>query len=76
MFDFLEKLRAKPEKTRKKIAMVLTGVIVLIIFSFWLVATIWKIEHPQVSNTATSSIVSDISSFVKQAQNNAPAVSF
>jgi hypothetical protein len=76
MFDLLEKLRSKPEKTRRKIVAALTAVIALVIFSFWLVATIWKIEHPQASDTATSSISSDISNFVQKAQNAAPAVSF
>jgi len=76
MFDFLEKLRAKPEKTRKKIVAVSTAIIAIIIFSFWLVATVWKIEHPQTSDTSTTTIMSDISDFINKAKTNAPTVSF
>ncbi len=76
MFDFLEKLRKKPENTRKKIVFAVTSVIVFIIFIFWLVATVWQIEHVQSSITASSSLSSDISNFVNQAKSAAPSVSF
>ena len=76
MLDFLERLRRKPEATRKKIAIAVTAVIVVIIFIFWLTATIWKIENMPSSITASSSISSDISNFVNKAQSAAPSVSF
>ena len=76
MLDFLEKLRRKPEATRKKIAVAATAVIVVVILIFWLVATVWKIEHIQGSITASSSLSSDISNFVNQAKSAAPNVSF
>jgi len=77
MLDFLERLRAKPEKTRKHIAAAATGTIILIIFAFWLTATIWKIENPPAAATSTiAALSSSVSNMIQSAQNNAPAVSF
>ncbi len=76
MFDFLEKLRKKPEKTRRKIVAGTTAAIAVVIFALWLVATVWKIEHPQVSYTASSSLSSQLSGFIQNAKDNAPQISF
>lgn len=77
MLDFLERLRAKPEKTRKKIALTITASIMLVIFIFWIVALVWKIEHmPVDSSNPSESLSSDISNFFDKAQAAAPNVSF
>ncbi len=77
MLDFLEKLRRKPVKTRKKIAAAVTAIVAVIIFAFWLGATVWKINHLSAAAAAgTDSISSDISNMIQSAKTNAPAVSF
>jgi len=76
MLDFLEKLRAKPENIRRKIVWATTAVIAIIIFTVWLVATVWKIEYPQSSTTSTSSIMSSISDFIQKAKDHIPTISF
>lgn len=77
MLDFLEKLRSKPKKTRKKIAVVITVSIMVVIFIFWLVALVWKIENPpQMPVKDSSSFSSDVANFIDKAKAAAPNISF
>ena len=77
MFDFLENLRKKPEKTRRKVALAITVSIMVVIFVFWIIALIWKIENPpQNSATNSPSLSSDISDFIQKAKAAAPNISF
>lgn len=69
-FDFLEKVREKPEGERKIIALVITAVFVVIIISFWIMSGSFFVTDSQVvsNNTETSgdssTVASPVESFV------------
>lgn len=66
MFDFLDKLRAKPEEYRKMFALVAVGIIGGLIFIAWTVTALSRIPDANKQFTGTSEeVTADIKEKVK-----------
>jgi hypothetical protein len=66
MFDYIEKLRGKSERTKKLVAAGVAFVCAGIIFIFWLLSVLpQSIQEKQISDRVQSATPSPISTFVQ-----------